>query len=543
MEIKGCFFPENRLINLVLVFSLTIYITLALKIEVSHAAPEAKSIFSRPKWTQPTAPPEEKASGIQPVSPKFFYPSQIKVSQDLAKVQEFYQGKNKKLIIHLQDAHCNYDGQKKAAELLKELIKNYGVRLILVEGGSGDVSLSYLRNYGTPELRKQVAEEYLRKGEIAGEEYLDIISDMPFTLYGIENDDIYNAHLDTFWRVEEVKTQMLERTAVLMTLAEQLKGRVYNKQLRELEQKKTDFEKQNIKVVDYYDYLGQLSQSLKLDLTASSNFKKFIDASRFEKDIKSEQIAADSKNLVEKLVKILPEKKLKQLLAQSAKFKLEKVAPSDYYSFLKMLALSSNVNLKAYPNLYNYLNYLELSEQINGSDLIREAKELEKNIKEKLFKTGEERELDKISVNLVLLNNLINLQLTPDEYNLYNKNKSDFRLTQWLNFLNDKAGKYKIPGIKTDTEMIVNNLGRAEEYYQLAFKRDEAILQNSLEKMGQDGDSVAVLITGGFHTPRLTRMIKEKDYSYLVIAPKITEISDQNLYISVLKNRQHLGEK
>ena len=85
----------------------------------------------------------------------------------------------KPLIIHIQDAHCNYEAQKNMSGLLKYLVNEYGLKLIMVEGGSGDVSLSSLRGYADKNTRIEVAERYLKEGKISGEEYLDIISDQP----------------------------------------------------------------------------------------------------------------------------------------------------------------------------------------------------------------------------------------------------------------------------------------------------------------------------------------------------------------------------
>ena len=538
-------YQKSKLIKMGMVIFPLFFIILLLNTQVGLATPKAKSLFSRPKWMKKKSL-EEKASpkaSLEKVAAKnFFYPSQIKISQELGKIQESYQGKKKKLIIHLQDAHCNYDGQKKAAHLLEELVKNYGLRLILVEGGSGDVSLAYLRDYGTQELREKVAEEYLKKGEIAGEEYLDIVSDLQFILYGIETDELYNAHLDSFWKVEVFKDRALKNCSDLKTLVDKLKKYVYSKQLKALEQKKADYEKEKITIVDYYEYLESLGKKFDIALASFPNFKRFVGAAQFEKNIKTDEITADSKKLVEKLVEILPEKKLKQLLAKSAKFKLKKIESSDYYLFLKMLSLNNHLSLNSYPNLYSYLNYLESSEKIDAPRLIKEVKTVEEVIKEKLFRNNEERDLNEISENLDLLINFINLQLTPAEYEVYSHNKSNFRPTAWVKFLNTEARQHKLKEQIIDTSLIENNLEKVEAYYQAAIKRDVAMLENSINKMNQDGEAIAVLITGGFHTPRLSRMIKEKDYSYLVIAPKITKTSDHNFYISVLKNRQPLGK-
>ncbi len=532
----------GKLIKNSVLFSSLLLFLLALNVQIILAAPKTKSIFSRPtrlpagRQGIKKAVPEKKAK-------KFYYPSQIRISPELAKVQESYQGKTKKLIIHIQDAHCHYEAQKKVSQVLEKLIKNYGLGLILVEGGSGDVSLSYLRNYGTQELREEVAEEYLKKGEIAGEEYLDIISDLPFRLYGIENDDLYNAHLDSFWEVESFKKKAIENGSVLKSLVDSLKRELYNTQLRFFERKKAGYEKEEISITDYYQYLRDSSKKFGLDLNPFPNFKNFIEAASFEKNIKTEEITRDCKSLVTRLTEVLPEKKLKQLLAKSAKFKLEKIKSQDYYLFLKMLARSKHLNLKSYPYLYNYLNYLELSERIDGVKLIKEVKAVEEDIKKKLFKNDEERKLNEISENLELFTNLINLQMTPDEYEFYRAKKSDFKLSSWLEFLNAKAAKYKLNKQTLDTSLLDNNLETFEGYYQAAQKRDAVLVENTIAKMDEDKEAIAVLIAGGFHTPQLTRMFKEKGYSYLVVAPKITESSDHEIYLSVLKNRSPLGVK
>jgi len=546
----GSYKESGRKESLIKLFSslLSFLFIMAINIQPALGTPKAKSIFSKPQWMREVVSEKKEVKPksallAEKTAKKFYYPSQIKISPELGKIQESYQGKQKKLIIHIQDAHCHYDAQKKAAEMLKNLIRNRGVKLILVEGGSGDVSLSYLRDYGTQELREEVAEEYLKKGEIAGEEYLDIISDLEFSLYGVETDELYNAHLDTFWKVDSFQKKALEESSYIQRLADNLKKYIYNKDLIALEEKKDAYEEEKLSITDYYQYLENSAKELGADLSSFPNFKAFIKAAAFEKNIKNEEIITDAKNLVTRLTEVLPEKKLKKLLAQSARFKLEKIESQDYYLFLKRLAQNSHINLKSYPHLYKYLIYLELSDRIDGIELIKEVSGVEEVIKKKLFKNNDERKLSEISENVGLLTNLINLQMTPDEYEIYQINKAKIRLSDWMNFLNDKAGKYKLKKEAIDAALIDNNLSTLESYYQAALKRDAALIENSLAKMEEDGESMAVLIAGGFHTPQLTRMLKEKDFSYVVVAPKITEASNHDLYISVLKNRRPLGEE
>ena len=59
--------------------------------------------------------------------------------------------------------------------------------------------------------------------------------------------------------------------------------------------------------------------------------------------------------------------------------------------------------------------------------------------------------------------------------------------------------------------------------------------------MGESGENVGVLIAGGFHTPGITRVLKGKDYSYVVVTPKITQNSDTRTYFSALRSAGKIG--
>jgi len=73
-----------------------------------------------------------------------------------------------KTIIHIQDAHCNYKAQKNMAQLLDYLVKENNLKLIMMEGGSGNVNLEFLCNYADKKARESVADKYLKLGKISG---------------------------------------------------------------------------------------------------------------------------------------------------------------------------------------------------------------------------------------------------------------------------------------------------------------------------------------------------------------------------------------
>ena len=63
-------------------------------------------------------------------------------------------------------------------------------------------------------------------------------------------------------------------------------------------------------------------------------------------------------------------------------------------------------------------------------------------------------------------------------------------------------------------------LALVDDFYQLADKRDEAMLSNLIKKMDEQDQDVGVLVAGGYHSSGLTQMLKERDLSYITITPQ-----------------------
>jgi hypothetical protein len=63
------------------------------------------------------------------------------------------------------------------------------------------------------------------------------------------------------------------------------------------------------------------------------------------------------------------------------------------------------------------------------------------------------------------------------------------------------------------------------------------------DKIKASDDKVAALITGGFHTPGIIRLLKEEGYSYTVVTPVITQKADPTTYFSVLRSKNKAAQE
>ncbi|HID26469.1 MAG TPA: hypothetical protein EYP22_01275, partial [Methanosarcinales archaeon] len=152
----------KKIISIGIVFCFTSY-------NVTYGMPAGKSIASEEK-------PFKKLS-IEDIG----------IPKDIGTIKDRYKGKDPRFIIHIQDAHCNYEAQKNISRIVETLYKDYNINLISVEGADGYVDTSWFKAFPDVEIRREVADYFMKKGEITGVEFLSITEDYPIKIYGAEN--------------------------------------------------------------------------------------------------------------------------------------------------------------------------------------------------------------------------------------------------------------------------------------------------------------------------------------------------------------------
>jgi hypothetical protein len=195
----------------------------------------------------------------------------------------------------------------------------------------------------------------------------------------------------------------------------------------------------------------------------------------------------------------------------------------------------AKVDIKAYPNLEKYEQYVSRYEKIDSTALFREIKELQFALEQTLASSGEQKRLLAIANNLELLKEFINLELTPDDFEYFKKNEGDFDTSVWVRFLNDQLAKYKLTQrIPENTAAIEKITPHLKDFYTIARRRDDIFLNNTRKYMDEEGVNLSVLIAGGFHTPNLLKLFRENNISYVVVAPKVLKPTDDKLYRKIL---------
>ena len=158
-------------------------------------------------------------------------------------LQEEVEGRNGRLVILIQDAHTNTGGQKNLAAGLDYFLKAKNIPLIFVEGSSQDVSLTACRTKLPLNLWRRVARRFLSDGVLSGEEYLNLTTEYPMTLSGMEHRSLYDRNLRAYADIASTRQKALSYLEKSKAALGRLKRRFYPKALINFESDEDHFEK------------------------------------------------------------------------------------------------------------------------------------------------------------------------------------------------------------------------------------------------------------------------------------------------------------
>jgi len=167
-------------------------------------------------------------------------PSRLDIPLKHVTLREIHKGTSDKLIIHIQDAHSNLSGQKSLANALDYFLQRYDIPLVLVEGSEGDATLDELKLIAPSSTWKQAAARFLYDGIISGEEYLNIISDHPMTLMGIENRDLYDRNLEAYSKLVQKRKTIQRYLHKVRISLDRVKNKLYPRELLEFKKEEID---------------------------------------------------------------------------------------------------------------------------------------------------------------------------------------------------------------------------------------------------------------------------------------------------------------
>ncbi len=443
-------------------------------------------------------------------------------------VEVFAPAKAGRLIYHLQDVHNNVAAQTNLSEIVSLLESHAGKQnrnlVIAVEGVSGPVDSDSISSLPNQKLKEDIGSGLLRAGYMLGEEYA-AITHAPgrIKLVGIETPGLYGAN------VAARRLSRSARNSVLSTLREthwQLSKLIphnFNSILSQLEQKRVAVEDGRLTLTDYAAFLQKTNEKI---VARYPNLAKMVALSDREAGIDFDKVEKEGKLLVQELMVNKSEAEVNTMLADARALKEGRLSPLSYYSILL------GQTKRDYPLVRQYVSYLRASESIDAERLFDEVLAAESEIAKTLIRHPIALQLYEHIRWIEQQERFFSLNMIPQEW--ADQKRHDVRsivsrYTAIRAFIAEQVGDlgYNFSAPSLGRQTLYAAYSGARGFYLAAEARDQAMVKNlqTVVNSTDKDNSVVAFIAGGFHTPGMTRLLRNAGFAYEVIRPQLeTEV-------------------
>ena len=490
---------------------------------------------------------------------------------EIGMVKDVY-GTDRKVFL-IEDAHANPEAQENIRSILRFLNAQYPGLTVAIEGAEGPIHPEYLDLMpGHSEAGDAVVQTLKEEGELNGAELFAWeqyrATENPdgslSRFVGVENTELYRDNLRTY---QEILSRSDEIETLLNPLKVQLEkksSRVFSSELREFLKERSRHKDgkysmtqpaQNPNLEAYFAYLKKTAlRTLEIDLADPFEQLRFPNLFRFNQlqvirqDADPAKTAAAWKQFLKEMgTQLKGERNLLEALRYFAaengfigeqtneEFPYSfdrKLFPRKLLEYLFYLKGNRSLDLSKYPQVLESFRNIILRSELDAAGLFTEVAVLEDLLIEKLAVTDAEKELVGELRSLSLLEKTLRLELTRPEYEEIQNRSSN----------PGPRSSFRDLGTETRDPKIQPVFQAAMQFYRLASKRDQALIENSLAlfsgpratghdpRSGSSVSQVLVLITGGFHTGAIADLLTEQKIPHAVITPRITRTDRGELY-------------
>ena len=356
------------------------------------------------------------------------------------------------VIVHIQDAHCNYYAQQKIADIIRYLNREYGISIVNLEGAARDYDLSVFTGIPNIEIRQEVADYFVKQGTVNGGELAAIRNPEKIQLWGVEDRGLYLESMGVYSESLKYKSAVDKDLADLGRLMTIFKTKIYSKELLETDYKYAQYKNNNLEFREYIAFLIDVAKKHAIDMKSYPNISLLSQAMEEEASIDFGKADNEKESLIDKLQKKLSKSAMEDLVKKTVEFKGENISQKDFYAYLVSKARIVNIDMAEYPQLQKYIAYVSIYESMDKMKAMDEMDALENKVRDGLYSNGTERTLGTLSKNMAILKNIFNMNLSRNDYRYYLANIDMFGMSHYKEFIASQGPAYGVtsalgPGI------------------------------------------------------------------------------------------------
>ena len=450
----------------------------------------------------------------------------IIIPSSWGSIKDIYKGSSKEVIVHIQDAHANYEAQGNIANIIDLLVEEYGLNVAGIEGSVGKLQTELFSTFPEDDIRTHVSDFFVREGKLSGPEALAISKgfEYPLALYGIEDKQLYDNNFKAFQDSLPFKIEAKSYFDHLNSCLAKLKSNLYNPKLLNIDKQQLAFDLRIMSLNDYCLFLNDELAGSEQDLAKYPNFSSLLKAIKIEGTLDFAKAEEERTKLLTELTNLLSEEDIRSLLDKGLAYKNEQLSVARYLGFVKEMAIKSEINFTQYSNLNKYIAYATSYDNIKSFELFNEIEEVDATIRVKNYTNLEQKQLDLLARGLKVMGRLVDIKMVNKDLEFYSKHQNDLKVDKYLTFISEQVDKFGLSmDLPTDIAYLDVYIPAWVDFYKVAGYRDDAMINNTISIIKEAGQKLGVMVTGGFHTAELTKKMKERDISYIVITPRITK--------------------
>lgn len=461
-------------------------------------------------------------------------PERVVIPARYGRVTGMHEGDARRLVVYVQDLHCNPEVQRNIAGILNVFEQKYGIRRIYVEGApAGRLDTGLLASIPDDTVREKTIEGLVSKGLLSGSEYY-ALKYRQDKLFGLEDWGIYRENLARYRTLTGRKT---DHAAVLSRLRAEIA--VLNEKYLDRKLKRVQKVLVGGRQESRYLRMENMGRRVGHPVSGYPNLARYLSAIKLSRAIRYNRVNDE----LGRYLKDLQGRLSFDAYSALTRSMNDPDGRDAFYFRLAAVVKNSGTDSRRYPDVARFLAYLELNTQINPVQLIAE---------ETLFmrRVLEQHAVRKMDRDLLLLTRMANdavdfvgLTMTPDQYRRFSADKDRFITVM---------RKYCGPSVARDALSVLTDAA-CQEFYAANVRRNAVFLQ-SLDCRGDanassapvtNGSSVALsgsmlsrvdrfgavdfVIAGGFHMD-MAKLLRDNNISYLLITPGMTQSHDAAVY-------------
>ncbi len=434
-----------------------------------------------------------------------------------------------KWVIHIQDAHCNLDAQKNISNILSRLLRKECLDTVLIEGSTGKINPAPLASYPDKKSRNSVSGYLLKNADISGAEYFSIVKDNKVPIFGVEDGKVYLDNLSAMQNLIGLKKQNNELIDRLEQFIADNKDLVWSDEVLGVVVLKDKYRSHE---VELGEYLSSIIGKTNFKEQTYPNLFKMLSVYNLNKSIEFSMIDEETSGLLNLLSKTLDRENLSKLFQVNLSFKIGDISSDQFYAYLLRLIRKEGVDTSRFKNVLLYSELISGYGAVNSGEIRSEIMELERSYMSCLG--DKEKALFEFGSRCSMLRDFFNLSMSNSDKDYLLNNIDDFSSKSLLKLIeivsSDEVSEYSDLTVTIDF-----NRKQIMRFYELAGKRDEILVGNTLERMESSNTKWGVLVAGGFHTKGITEALIRNNVNFAVVIPKIKSVTNTDMYWSRMK--------